>query len=92
LLFVGIGNINNGTVYTAISMGVVIIIVIGALVIMTTLFVRLKIKIQQIQQQMKPKEIIPIYDDINLAEIFDPKTNVAYETSLPPERHHNIKT
>lgn len=71
-------------------MGVVIIAVISALVIITILFIRLKIKIRQILQQMKQKEVIPIYDDINLAEIIDPKTNVAYETSSQPERHHTI--
>ena len=71
-------------------MGVVIIAVVSALIIITILFIRLKIKIRQILQQMKQKEVIPIYDDINLAEIIDPKMNVAYETSSQPKRHHTI--
>ena len=69
-------------------MGVVIIAVVSALVTITILFIRLKIKILL---QMKRKEVIPIYDDIiNLAEIIDPKTNVAYETSSQPERDRTI--
>ena len=71
-------------------MGVVIIAVISALVIITTLFIRLKIKIRRLLQQMKQKEVIPIYDDIDLVEIINPKMNVAYETSSQPERHHTI--
>ena len=71
-------------------MGIVIIITVSALVVMTTLFIRLKIKVQRILQQIKPKEIIPIYDDINLAEIIDPKKNVAYETASQLQRQHTV--
>ena len=84
LNFIGSGNIVN-TVYTAISMGLVIILIVSALIIMTILFIRSKVKIQQILQKIKPKETIPIYDDINLSEIIDPKKNIAYEAPSQTE-------
>ena len=61
-------------------MGVVIILIISALIIMTILFIRSKFEIQQmLHREIKSKESIPIYDDINLSEIIDSQKNVAYD-------------
>ena len=75
--------------YTAITMGVVIILIVSALIIMITLFIGVKIKLR-VLQQIKPRENIPIYDDIAVAEIINPKMNVAYEKPSLPERHHTM--
>ena len=60
-------------------MGVVTTLALSAFVIMTIFFIRSKVEIQRMLQQIKSKENIPIYDDIDLPEIIDPKTNIAYE-------------
>ena len=67
-------------------MGVIIILVVGALIIMIVLFIRSRLKIRKILREIKSKEKIQIYEEVNQSEIIDSMKNVAYETPALPQR------
>ena len=69
-------------------MAVVITLTFSAFIIMTILFIRSKFKIQRTLQTATLKENVPIYDDIDLSGIIDPKKNVAYDASSQSLTHH----
>ena len=51
------------------------------------LLISSRLKIIRILKETKSKENIPIYDDIDISKVIDPKKNVAYETPSQLERH-----
>ena len=57
-------SIKNSITYTAVSMGVVIIIVGGALIIMITIFIRSRLKIRRLLMDIKLKEKMQIYEEV----------------------------
>lgn len=78
---------NSTTVtYTAVSMGIVIMLIAGALVIITTLFIRSRLKIRKMLREIKSKEKMQIYEEVNQSEIIDSMKNVAYEAPSLPQR------
>ena len=79
-------SMKNSVTYTAVSMGIVIIIIGGALIIMSILFVRSKLKIRKVLMDIKSKEKMQIYEEVNQSEIIDSLKNVAYEAPSLPQR------
>ena len=79
-------SIKNSITYTAVSMGVVIIIVGGALIIMITIFIRSRLEIRRLLMEIKLKEKMQIYEEVNQSEIIDSLRNVAYEAPSLPQR------
>ena len=78
---------NSTTVtYTAVSMGIVIMLIAGALIVMTTLFIRSRLKIRKMLREIKSKEKMQIYEEVNQSEIIDSMKNVAYEAPSLPQR------
>ena len=67
-------------------MGVVIILVVGALIIMIVLFIQSRLKIRRILREIKSKEKMQIYEEVNQSEIIDSMKNVAYEAPSLPQR------
>ena len=67
-------------------MGVVVILIAGALVIMIVLYIRSRLKIQRILREVKSKEKMQIYEVVNQSEIIDSMKNVAYEAPSLPQR------
>lgn len=80
----------SSTMYAAISMGVVIILMVGALTIMIVLFIRSRLQIQRIlrETKSKEKEKMQVYEEVtcNQSEIIDSLKNVAYEPPSLPQR------
>ena len=76
----------NIAIYTAVSMGMVIILIAGALIIMTVLFIRSRLKIKKMLRETKSKEKMQIYEEVNQSEIIDSMKNVAYEAPSLPQR------
>lgn len=76
------------TTYTAIIMGVVIILLVSALIIMIMFIIRSRFKIQRILREIKSKEKekIQLYEEVNQSEIIDSMKNVAYEPPSLPQR------
>lgn len=67
-------------------MGVVIILIVGALIVMIVFFIRSRLKIQKILMEIKSKQKMQIYEEVNQSEIIDSLKNVAYEVPSPPQR------
>jgi glutaminase len=67
-------------------MGIVVILIAGALVVMTTLFIRSRLKIRKMLRETKSKEKLQIYEEVNQSEIIDSMKNVAYEPPSLPQR------
>ena len=78
--------IKNRTTYTAASMGVVIILILGALIVMIVLFIRSRLEIRKMLRDIQSKEKMQIYEEVNQAEIIDSLKNVAYEAPSLPQR------
>lgn len=68
-------------------MGVVIIFISGALIIVTILLVKSRLKVQKLLRERKAKEKMQIYEDIDLSQIIDSMKNVAYETPSQTQIH-----
>ena len=68
-------------------MGVVIILSFSALIIMIVLFIGSRLKIRRILREIKSKEKMQIYEEVNQSEIIDSMKNMAYETPSLPQRH-----
>ena len=67
-------------------MGVVIILILGALVVMIVLFIRSRQKIRKMLRDIQLKEKMQIYEEVNQAEIIDSLKNVAYKAPSLPQR------
>ena len=71
-------------------MGVVIVLLVGALIIMIVLFIRSTLKIQRILRKIKSKEKEKmqnlVYEEVNQSEIIESMKNVAYEPPSLPQR------
>ena len=76
----------NSTVYAAVSMGIVIILLVGALIIMIVLYIKSRLRILR-EIKSKEKERIQVYEEVNQSEIIDSMKNVAYEPPSLPQRH-----
>ena len=88
----------HSIIHTAIPMGIVIILTSNALIIVTILLVKSRLKVQTLLMERKAKEKMQIYEDIDLSQIIDSIKNIAYETPSQVQIHcmhswiHNIKT
>ena len=68
-------------------MAVVIILISSALIIVTVLLVRSRLKVQKLLMERKAKEKMQIYEDIDLSQIIDSMKNVAYEAPSQTQIH-----
>ena len=67
-------------------MGLVIILIVGALIVMTVLLIRSRLTIRKMLWEVKSKEKMQIYEEVNQSEIIDSMKNMAYEVPSPPQR------